>query len=701
MGVSMRLGLTLVLSLWLALLGGCDSPEPEVGEAVSTFENYQDTGDLSDLRERGYIRLLAPRFDEPSGLPRDGIPSEDYQQQAEAFVRSLNMEPRWVYADDFDQLDELLNAGSADIIVTNYSVTDTRKKILAFSTPVNSVQEKLVIPAALADTPVSEMETLVISVPAGTAYQETAEKLARRHEHVSVEVMDTNLSDEELVEAVASGELAATIVDSNMLDILLENQDDSHAAVAGPVVNRKRRIAWAVRKNSAELLDKINQYITSERVITSADQPELRDWAAIQKKGVLRVITSNNPASYFMWRGELMGFDYELIRHFAKQHHLRVSVKVKESPSAMFEALQAGEGDVIAASMTQTQEREQQGWMFSKRYLEINEQLIGRADDAPLESLANLEGRAVAVSPDSAFLDTLTALKQDGLTFDIITVEGVTTEQLIDAVAHGVYDLTMADSHLAAMESTYRDDIAVLYQFEPAKDIAWGLRPEQQALKTQLDKYISRNYRGLFYNVTFNRYFKEKKTIANHVEYRVTAGKEISPFDDLVKDESLKYGLDWRLITSQMYQESRFNPKARSFAGAQGLLQVMPRTGRQFGYSNLTNPQNGVEAGLAYMDWLEQRFPARLDLAEKLYFTLAAYNAGHGHVEDARRLAERIGKDPDKWFGNVEQAMLLLSKPQYARQARYGYVRGSEPVKYVREIKNRYLGYVEALGESS
>ena len=177
------------------------------------------------------------------------------------------------------------------------------------------------------------------------------------------------------------------------------------------------------------------------------------------------------------------------------------------------------------------------------------------------------------------------------------------------------------------------------------------------------------------------------------------AGKAISPYDDLVKKESLKYGLDWRLITSQMYQESRFNPKARSFAGAQGLLQVMPRTGRQFGYTNLTKPENGVAAGLAYLDWLEQRFPARLDLAEKLYFTLAAYNAGHGHVEDARRLAQRLGKDPDKWFGHVEDAMLLLAKPQYARQARYGYVRGSEPVKYVREIKNRYLGYVAALQE--
>ncbi len=697
----MRLGMTLVASLWLALLTGCDSPEPAVGESVSTFENYQETGDLSALRTRGYIRLLAPKFDEPSGLPRDGIPSADYQAQAEDFVRSLDLEPRWVYADDFNELAELINAGSADIIVTNYSVTESRKETLAFSTPINSVQEKLVLPAALAGKPLSEMENLTISVPEGTAYQETAQKLAKRHDHISVEVMDSQISDEELVEAVESGELAATIIDSNMLDVLIDDQDATGAVVEGPVVNRKRRIAWAVRKDSIELLDQMNQFITSERVMTSADQPELRDWEAIKNKGVLRVVTSNNPASYFMWRGELMGFDYELIKHFAKQHNLRVSVKVKESPSAMFDALQAGEGDVIAASMTRTQEREQQGWMFSERYLEINEQLIGRVDDAPMESLDDLTGRSVAVSPDSAFYETLQGLRKGGLKFDIVSVEGVTTEQLIDAVANGVYDLTMADSHLAAMESTYRDDVAVLYQFDPAKDIAWALRPEQAVLKEQLDKYIARNYRGLFYNVTYNRYFKEKKTIASHEQYRISAGKDISPFDALVKDESLKYGLDWRLITSQMYQESRFNPKARSFAGAQGLLQVMPRTGRQFGYSNLTNPEIGVAAGLAYMDWLEQRFPARLDLAEKLYFTLAAYNAGHGHVEDARRLAEQLGKDPDKWFGNVEQAMLLLSKPQYARKARYGYVRGSEPVNYVRQIKNRYLGYVEALGESS
>ncbi|MAC15809.1 MAG: ABC transporter substrate-binding protein [Alcanivorax sp.] len=691
----MRSRIFLTVCLLVSLLTGCDK-EPGVGEVVSTFNNYEETGDLPALQERGYIRLLAPRFDEPSGLPREGVPAREYQAQAEAFVRHLGLQPRWVYAESFAELGALINAGAADVIVTNYSVTKDRQKTLAFSTPVNAVQENLVVPAEKADLTLTKLKNLTISVPEGTSYQETAEKLARRHDNISVDILDANLSDEELVEGVESGELAATIIDSNMLDVLIS--PDGEAAI-GPVVNRKRRIAWAVRQDSTELLDRINQYITSERVISSVKEQEKRDWSAIKEHGVLRVITSNNPASYFMWRGELMGFDYDLINDFAKKHRLRVSVVVRDSPSAMFAALQAGEGDVIAASMTVTEDRQKQGWMFSDRYLEVNEQLIGRSDEAPLENIGQLAGRTVAVNPETAYYDTLQKLRESDFPFIVQEVPGASTEMLINAVANGEYDLTMADSHLAAMESTYREDIAVLFEFEPAKEIGWGLRPEQQALEEQLNSYIARHYRGLNYNITYNRYFREKKTINTHEAYRVGSGKAISPYDELVKSEALKYGLDWRLITSQMYQESRFNPKARSFAGAQGLLQVMPRTGRQLGYSNLTRPENGVAAGVAYMDWLEQRFPARLDLAEKLYFTLAAYNAGHGHVEDARRLAERLGKDPDKWFGNVEEAMLLLSRPEYARQARYGYVRGAEPVKYVRQIKNRYLGYVSALEE--
>lgn len=154
--------------------------------------------------------------------------------------------------------------------------------------------------------------------------------------------------------------------------------------------------------------------------------------------------------------------------------------------------------------------------------------------------------------------------------------------------------------------------------------------------------------------------------------------------------------MDWRLLVSQMYQESKFNPKAKSFAGALGLMQVMPRTAREFGFDNLQTPENGIAAGTAYMNWLEERFPGELDFQERIYFTLAAYNAGTGHVRDARRLAKQLGLDSNKWFGHVDQAMLKLSQPKYYKQSRFGYVRGSEPVTYVRNIRDRYLGYLAA-----
>lgn len=667
--------------LALALLAGCGQ-DPE----------YTETGDLDALRERGVLRLAAPRFDEEQALVREGVPLQEFREQAEAAAEALGLEPRWVYTESTGELADLLSDGGADMIVSNYSVTEARGENLAFCTPVAVIDEYLVVPDQRVGDSIAELGAMTLAVPEGTAYAETAAELAERFDTVKVMTLPGETSDSGLLDAVAEGRYGATIIDGNMLDGLLLGYDGLRQ---GPVVKERRRIAWAVRPDNPKLRAAINEFIISHHVSASVRKQARRDWTAIREEGVLRVITSNNPASYFLWRGELMGFDYDLIRHFAKQHGLRVRMVVRNSASEMFQALREGAGDVIAASMTVTDERKQAGWHFSKRYLTVHEQVIGRADETPFESVRQLAGRTVTVATDSAFADTLRALRESGIDLTLRLAEGATSEMLIQQVADGEIDLTVVDSHLAALESTYRDDIQPLWTLEGERDIAWGLRDDQPLLAERLGAYISRHHRGLFYNVTFNRYFKEPKTIRLHEEYRVEAGKQISPYDDLVKKYALEYGFDWRLVVSQMYQESKFNPDAKSFAGARGLMQVMPRTARQFGFDDLHDPEQGIAAGMAYLKWLEDRFPRRLQLAQRLYFGLAAYNAGAGHVEDARRLAQRLGKDPDLWFDNVETAMLLLARPEYARQARFGYVRGSEPVKYVREIRNRYLGYVE------
>ena len=406
-----------------------------------------------------------------------------------------------------------------------------------------------------------------------------------------------------------------------------------------------------------------------------------------------------------MWRGELLGFDYDLIKHFSNENDLRLVVIVKDDIESLFAALQAGEGDIIAASITATESRKAKGLSFSTRYLNVTEQLVGKVGARGQEvsegefSLDQLGGKTIVVNPQTSFYARLKAIKDSGVDINIKKRPGVTTEELISAVLSGEYDYTLADSHLVAIEKTYRDDLDVVMDFGDKRDIAFVLRPNQPALMAAMNRYVGKNYRGVFFNVTYNKYFKNKRKMVQYRENRVLAGKQLSPYEPLVKREAINHKIDWRLLTAQMYQESKFDPDAKSFAGAQGLMQVLPRTAKQFGYKNLYQPENGIGAGTTYLSWLRDRFPGELSLDQRTYFTLAAYNAGTGHVRDARKLAKQLGKDPTQWFGNVEEAMLLLAKPAYAKKARFGYVRGSEPVRYVRSIRDRYLGYLETHGD--
>ncbi|MDF1781364.1 MAG: transporter substrate-binding domain-containing protein [Alcanivoracaceae bacterium] len=684
---------TFLLSLISALcLAACDKPNGEQA-AGKPFENYVETGDLSELRERGYVRLLAPRFDDDLALPRDGFPIHTYREVAEDFVTSLGLTPEWVYADDFSNLINLLNNGAADLIVTNLTHTVKREEKIAFSAPLAVVQEALILPSAMKGKALDSLGALTVTVPEGTAWRSTLERLALENPNFSVALAPGTLSDWEMLDGVADGTYQATVLDSDIADSIVPLVP---GVVIGPVISKDREIAWAMRTDNKALRHALNEFLVATRVVASRAEKEKRLWADIKQSGTLRVITTNNPASYFLWRGELMGFDYELINEFAKNNKLRVSVIVRDSPEEMYVALQSGYGDVIAASMTESEERKAKGWTFSRRYLVVTEKLVGAAGAKDIVALEQLNGKTIAVNPQHSYFETLTALKNSGVSIKVVEVPNATSEMLIAEVAEGQFDYTIADSHLAAMETTFRDDIRVVYDFAEPKNIGWVVRKDQAQLLAALNQYARKSYKSLHYNIYFNRYFNEPKSITKYREDRVEPGKAISPYDELVYEHALENSLDWRLLTAQMYQESRFNPKAQSYAGAVGLMQVLPRTGRQFGYKDVRPPEKNVAASVDFMHWLQDRFPHYLPIEERVYFTLAAYNAGHGHVQDARRLAKQLGKNPDVWFGNVESAMLLLSQPKYFRRARFGYVRGTEPVGYVRDIRERYVLYLKA-----
>jgi membrane-bound lytic murein transglycosylase F len=225
---------------------------------------------------------------------------------------------------------------------------------------------------------------------------------------------------------------------------------------------------------------------------------------------------------------------------------------------------------------------------------------------------------------------------------------------------------------------------------------AVAVRADNPKLLAALNGFIRKEYRGLVYNVLYKKYFTSRRQVRDLASGRPRAGGDngLSPYDEVIRTLAERYNFDWRLIVAQMFQESRFDPKAESFAGAQGLMQVLPRTARFMGFEKIKKPEEGIHAGVKYLDWVRNRFEPELPVNERMWFTLAAYNAGHGHVQDARRLARQKGWDGDRWFDNVERAMLLLSKKKYARKARYGYVRGTEPVGYVRNIRELYRAYI-------
>ena len=409
------------------------------------------------------------------------------------------------------------------------------------------------------------------------------------------------------------------------------------------------------------------------------------------------MITRNNAANYFLYKGQLLGFEYELAKQFAKKLKLHLEIIVPPDNENMIDWLTQGKGDFIAASLSPTKSRLSKDIKFSRHYLKTKHQLVQRKNDSEITSLEQLNNRSIAIRKDSSYLETIEKIKNSGIKVEIEFVpEELETEDIINRVAIGQYDLTVADGHLLDLELLWRDDIKSSISLSDTKKLGWITRNNNPKLLKAINSFHRKNYKSLVYNLTYQKYFV-RATHTTSDKLNESEDSILSPYDNLVKQYASQYGFDWKLITAQMYQESRFNPNAKSWVGAQGLLQVMPKTGKEFGFTNLKEPKTGLHAGIKYMQWVQNRFDSELPVKDRMWFTLAAYNAGIGHVRDARRLARRMGWNANRWFNSVERAMLLLRLKKYHRQSRYGFVRGREPVHYVRNIKQHYEAYSKLL----
>ncbi len=443
-----------------------------------------------------------------------------------------------------------------------------------------------------------------------------------------------------------------------------------------------------------------------------ATEPQVTmDLGDIRKKGYIEALVDNTSVSYFIYKGGAMGYEYELLKRLAD--HLKVDLKIKliTGIEEAFDLLNRGQGDILAFPLTVTTDR-QHYVAFTNTFFNTCQVLVQKkpanwrmqppqvVERKLIRNPVQLIGKEVHVIKGSSFQKRLANLSQE-IGGEIIVREDsaqAETESLISKVATGEIKYTVTDQTLAMVNYLYYPNLDINTVVSLPQQIAWAMRKNSPILLEATNAWLAEIKKSSLLQVIFNKYFDSPRSSLVRVssDYSSLGGNKLSPFDDQLKEGAKILDWDWRLLASVVYQESNFDPKVESWVGAIGLMQVMPGTGKQFGFDDLWDPHQNIRAGVQFLKFLDKQWAHTVtNPDERLKFMLASYNVGLSHVLDARNLAKKYGKNPVKWSGEVEYMLLQKSNPKYYRDpvAVAGYCRCDGPVNYVKEVLERFEEY--------
>lgn len=431
------------------------------------------------------------------------------------------------------------------------------------------------------------------------------------------------------------------------------------------------------------------------------NERELYDLPQIKDSGELVALTLYSSTSYFLYRGEPMGFQYELCEQFAQSLGLRLRIEVANNPAELVQKLLRKEGDIIAYNLAVTNE-----WKDSVLYcgeeMITHQVIVQRNGKGVLKDVTELIGKEIYVKPGK-HLDRLVHLDKElggGILIHEIPEDSITTEDLIAKVAQGEIDYTICDNDIARLNRTYYPSLNIDLQISFVQRSSWAVRKDEPLLAQAANEWYKANVKSRAYQASTKRYFEISKRVAHGSILSIKDGK-ISHYDKLFRKYAKEIDWDWKLLASLAYTESNFDTAAVSWAGAKGLMQLMPRTARAMGLpaGKELNPEENIKAAVKYIAAMEKSFAFIKDSTERSSFILAAYNAGIGHVKDAMALAEKYGADPTLWKDNVEKYILLKSHEEYFNDpvCKNGYFRGTETYNFVREIKERHKIYQQKI----
>jgi len=438
----------------------------------------------------------------------------------------------------------------------------------------------------------------------------------------------------------------------------------------------------------------------TESVIVKIPKPVKQDFSEIFKRKKIVALVENTSTTHFIYKGQSMGFEYDLLYAFAKSNKLDLEIVSLENLDSMIYYLNSGKVDIIASNLAVTPSRKKR-IKFSIPVLESNQVLVQpKSNDTLINALSLLDGKRIWVHKSSAFYDNLVNLKSEA-NIDINIQQAPvfkTTESLIKQVAEGEISYTVSDKITAELNSAFYKNIDISFQLGSKETMAWAVRRNAPELLLAINEFLESN-KKLRKNL-YNKYFKASKyqMMKPFSPFASTGGKSISEYDEIFMSVAKVYNIDWRLLAADAFKESRFDNNAKSWAGAFGIMQLMPETALEFGLDTNATAIENINAGAQYLRRLANFWESRIeDSNERKKFILASYNVGLGHVLDARKIASINGKDTNIWRNNVEWGLAQKTNPEVylSKEVKFGYCRASEPIKYVKDVMQTYKHFIE------
>ncbi|MDR2220009.1 MAG: membrane-bound lytic murein transglycosylase MltF [Methylobacillus sp.] len=434
-------------------------------------------------------------------------------------------------------------------------------------------------------------------------------------------------------------------------------------------------------------------------LVLAGCQKPVKPLPPVRESLQLNVVTVNGPATYYVTGpNEYAGFEYDLAKLFARHLSAELGKEVKlnivlvDNVSQVIPALMKGRAALAAANLTVTRER-QHLVHFGPTYQTVQQQVVYNKETrkAP-KKISDLANARIAIPAATSYVDRLSELAANvpGLTWTEDPLSN--SDELLERVAEGSLDFTIADSHLVAMERNYYPNLGAGLNLGAADDLAWAFRKNgDEWLYQQSLKFFARIKQDGTLRSLIDRYYGHSERVkpTDVTGFLVRMKTVLPKYTGLFKQAEGLTGIDWRLLAAISYQESHWDPFATSPTNVRGMMMLTEDTADRMGVTDRLDPRQSIMAGARYVIVLRETIPERVPEPDRTWLALAAYNIGYAHLEDARKLAQRHKLNPDAW-ADVKKTLPLLTQEQYFSNTQYGYARGGAPVHFVESIRTYY-----------